>query len=120
MEYLDTIRAAIGNFAGYDGEEARRLADEQIRAFVGERLAALPAPELEGMSQADRAAYDRLLLRCEFINQRAFGAFNECATPDRVASVAASDAGIVLALDDLDLARLEAAFDRRDAALQGQ
>jgi hypothetical protein len=118
MENLETIRSAIGNFAGYESEDARRIADEQIRAFVGERLAALPADTLEALSATDRAAYDRILLRCEFINQGAFADFEHDPTPERIAALLAADAELITSIQDFP--RLEAAFDKRDAVMQSR
>jgi hypothetical protein len=69
---LENIRARIGDFAGYDDDDRRRLADEQIRAYVGERLAALPAVDVDTLPAQERARYDRVLLRAEFLNQQAF------------------------------------------------
>lgn len=118
MEQLDAIRAVIAGFAGYQDEEKRRLADEQLRAYVGEHLAGISQDRLSALSAGERAAYDRVLVRCEFINQAVFSNFNENATPERIAGVVTADGEVLASLDDY--ARLEAAFDKRDAAMQGK
>lgn len=129
MGALDTIRARIGDFAGYDDDDRRRLADEQIRAYVGERLAALPAVDVDTLPAEERARYDRVLLRAEFLNQHAFRSFEDDATPERIAALLAADEQLVEAAKELEqvqgpvldgvLERLEQAFDRRDAAMNG-
>lgn len=126
---LENIRARIGNFAGYDDVDRRRVADEQIRAYVGERLAALPAADIDSLSAEERGRYDRVLLRAEFLNQLAFHTFENRPTPERVAALLDADDELIQAAKDLEragqegldgiLERLERAFDRRDAALNG-
>ncbi len=83
MDALSQIKALISDFAGYAGDEQRRLADEQIRAYVGERLAALPGAHLDALGPDQRARYDRVLLLCEFMNQAALDALKK--TPRRLA-----------------------------------
>jgi hypothetical protein len=127
VEPLESIRAQIGDFAGYEDIEQRRVADEQIRAFVGERLAELPAAVVDALSPEERARYDRILLRSEFLNQPAFRVFEENPTPKRVAALLEADAQVLAAAKELEnvqpdaigdvLKRLEAPFDRRDAAM---
>lgn len=129
MELLENIRAEIGDFAGYDTESNRPIADEQVRAFVGERLAALPPVEVDTLPPEERAVYDRVLLRAEFMNQLAFRAFEDRPQPERIASLLEADRELIAAAKDLTgvegakldeiLQRLERAFDRRDAAMNG-
>lgn len=122
MPVYDGIKSRIANFAGYDTEEGRRLADEQIRAYVGERLAAIP---LDGLDAATREAYDRALLRCEFLNQQAFVAFESCATPAQIDAVIGRDVRLLDAADrladdgelDTRIADIDRAFLDRDAAM---
>src|SRR5690348_5345944 len=51
---INDIQRAIAHFSGYDNEEHRRLADEQVRAFLGERLAELPESATENLSPDDQ------------------------------------------------------------------
>ena len=44
---INDIQRAIAHFSGYDNEEHRRLADEQVRAFLGERLVGRVAPRMD-------------------------------------------------------------------------
>jgi hypothetical protein len=117
-------------FISYENEEQRGMADEQVRAFVGERLAELPAVEIESLSPEQRALYDRVLLRCEFANQLALAKFTGHATPQSITNTHAADMEIVRIARDLDahnaaqlddsLRRLEEAFEKRDKAMLGQ
>jgi hypothetical protein len=112
---------------GYEDQDKRRVADENIRAFVGERLANMPAVEVDSFSPEERARYDRVLLRCEFLNQTAFKVFEREPTPQRIAAIQQADVELkaaALALEQADvaafdeiLARVEEAFDKRDAAM---
>lgn len=127
---LTDIQRAISQFAGYESEEKRGIADEQIRAFVGERLAEMPAAEVDSLSPEERATYDRVLLRCEFANQLALARFAHNTTPEAIARTAEADKEMIAAAGELDaktatslheaLQRLERAFDVRDAAMQGK
>jgi hypothetical protein len=126
---LENIRARIGDFAGYEDDDRRRVADEQIRAYVGERLARLPAVDVDTLPAEERSRYDRVLLRAEFLNQHAFRTFEDDATPERIAALLAADEQLIQAAKELEqvqgpvldgiLERLEQAFDRRDAAMNG-
>lgn len=111
----------------YREEENRRIADERIRAYVGERLAEIPSDRLEGLSAEQRERYDRLLLRCEFLNQAAFHTFLRDPTAEAKTALASADEQLKSAADALvDGSRaidqvfndIEAAFDNRDAAMQ--
>lgn len=111
----------------YREEEERRLADERIRAYVGERLAELPPGLIDTLSPEQRERYDRLLARCEFMNQAAFHAFLRDPAPEAQAALAVADDELKAAADELaahagaaideDLQKIEAAFDKRDAAM---
>ena len=61
---------------------------------------------------------ERLLTRCEFMNQKAFHFFDLDPSPERMANVLEADAALIDAAKAGDLAALERAFDRRDAAMQ--
>ncbi len=111
----------------YQQQAQRRLADERLRALVGERLSNLPGSALEQLSPHDRNCYERLLLRCEFFNQPAFQAFDNDASAERIAHLQAADAALTAAASALDgisgdqlpsiLQRVEAAFNERDAVM---
>lgn len=128
MDVLERIRAFIGGFAGYGEPEHRRLSDEQVRAFVGEALAALPAVEIEQLEEQERLFYDRVLLRCEFINQEIFRLFDSDPTSVRVEATLVADVQVLEAAAELReitgpmlngvLVRLHDALERRDAAMQ--
>ena len=127
MGDIETIRAQIPEFAGYEDIEKRRIADEQVRAFVGERLAELPVQVVDTFSPEERTLYDGLLLRSEFLNQPAFRVFEEKPTPERINALLEADAELATAAKDLKAAkredlgaiskRLNEAFDKRDAAM---
>lgn len=123
MSSLDEIRAEIPDFPGCEGEMECRTSDEQVRSYVGERLAALSP---NGMSPDDKALYDSVLFRCEFMNQEAFRIFDEDRNEKRIESVLAADAALIAAAKMLDasgakvgdaLKAISEAFDRRDAAM---
>lgn len=128
MEALERIRSFIEGFAGYEAAEQRRLSDEQIRAFVGEVLAQLPAVEIDNLSAGERSYYDRVLLRCEFINQEVFRIFDSDPTQARITATLIADVRVVEAATALRevksvtlngvLVQLSEAFDLRDAAMQ--
>ncbi len=108
MDAIERIRADVPAFAGYDTGAERRLSDERLRAFVGESLAAMPPDKVDG----------GLLQRCEFLNQRAFRLFDADPSPERIANVLEADAALLESLKGGDLAGVERAFERRDAAMQ--
>jgi len=125
---LDAIKQKIPQFAGYADEVSRRLADEQIRALVGEALALLNERHADYFSAEAMLSYDALIRRCEFVNQSVFrfieyAALNEerkveLARVDLALVDKASLAQNVRANDLLEYLReLEAAFDRRDGAI---
>jgi len=117
MDPLERIRSHIADFAGFDGAEARRRSDQQIRSYAGEKL----IPLRDGSIPDDRRQLlDRLLLRSEFANQRAFHGFDDEASAEQIARVAAADADLLDAADAGDLDALDRAYDARDAAMQGQ
>lgn len=130
MDDADAVRAQIPNFPGYATLADRRLADELVRSYLGEALSELAARHPDFFADA-HDGYQRLIMRAGFMNQLAFHAF-EYADGDaaRQAAVAAGDrdlltiadrsgavdaSGIPSYLDDVT-----AAFDRRDAAMEGK
>lgn len=125
---MDVIKARIPDFAGYGDEVARRLADEQIRALVGEALALLNERHAEYFAGEVTSSYDALIRRCEFVNQSVFR-FIEYATlsDQRKVELARVDMALVEKATQADavtaetlanyLCDLEAAFDHRDGAI---
>jgi hypothetical protein len=128
MDALDRIRTIIEGFGGYAEPNHRRVSDEQIRAFVGEALAGLPAVEIDKLPEDERRYYDRVLLRCEFINQELFRLFDGEPTVERMEALLLADLEVIeaaLAVREMTgatlngvLLALNAAFDKREAAMQ--
>lgn len=127
-EVVADIKTRIPEFAGYADEWTRRLADEQIRAIVGEGLALLHDKHADYFAGETAEMYDRLILRCEFTNQEVFKKFEyESLGEEQKAEIARADAALIdkgleaesVTADALPayLRDLEAAFDARDAAL---
>lgn len=128
MDAFERICSLIEGFGGYAEAAQRRVSDEQIRAFVGEALAALPAVEIDNLPAEERSSYDRVLLRCEFINQDVFRVFDGDPTTERINATLIADVEVVEAAIEVRgmtnetlngaLVRLDAAFDKRDAAMR--
>lgn len=126
---LVDIRTKIPDFAGYEDEVTRRLADEQIRAIVGEALALTYQQHPDYFKDGEAAElYDRLILRCEFTNQSVFKAFEyERLTEEQRTAIARADNELITkALEAPEAAeanpveylhQLEAAFEAREKAL---
>lgn len=126
---LADIRTLVPDFAGYDDEVTRRLADEQIRAVVGEALALLHENHPDFFDGGDLTeVYDRLILRCEFTNQEVFKHFEyEKLSDDQRLAIARADEALIDKAQQAEsvtasslpdyLKGLEAAFDARDAAI---
>jgi hypothetical protein len=125
MNAIEEIRADIPDFPGCEGEEECRASDEQVRSYVGERLAALPVDKL---SDDEKALFEGVLFRCEFMNQEAFRIFDEDRNENRISAVLEADAALIAAAKKLDpsgppgdaLKAINDAFDRRDAAMLQQ
>ena len=124
MDAVEQIRAEIPDFPGCDNENECRLSDEQVRAYAGERLATI---DREKLSAELSDVYEKLLFRCEFMNQDAFRVFAEDRSGNRVAAVLDADAAMVAAAKAIDsnaegiadkFKALAEAFDRRDAAMK--
>lgn len=128
MDALERIRSFIDGFAGYAEPDHRKISDEQIRAFVGEALTELPAVDVDNLTADERSHYDRVLLRCEFINQDVFHVFDTDPTPQRIEATLLADIAVVesaAALKAVEnavfnglLTQLGDAFDKRDAAMR--
>jgi hypothetical protein len=126
MNALEEIRAEIPNFPGCEGEMECRLSDEQVRSYVGERLASI---DDSALSPDEKALYDSLMFRSEFMNQEAFRIFDEDRNENRIAAVIEADAALVAAAKKLGATggklgdtfkAISEAFDRRDAAMSQQ
>ena len=119
----------VPGYAGHDDPIARRLSDQQVRAWVGEMLA-----DLEERIPIDgiRERFEAVLLRCEFGDQHVIKAIEDerFGAPDKVRLVEEADRRLVEAAnrgrtigpDALEalLEELERAFDERSAAIAAQ
>lgn len=119
---VGALRAVLPAYAGHDGAQARRLSDQQVRAFTGELLVDLQdRVSLDGLH--DR--FDALLMRCEFGDQHVIRALEDgrFGGPDATAAIEACDRTLIEAavvsrsVDAGGLERfigdLERAFDDR-------
>lgn len=115
MTDLEFLRGRIAGYADYADEDARHLVDEQIRAYLGEVLAAVRDRLRPEGPLAERL--DGLLLRCAFGDQREIRAAEHArfdggladrvhaldreivTTADRIRTIASPDA-LSTALDD--------------------
>jgi hypothetical protein len=127
MDALGALRAKIPTFPGYADANSRRLADEEVRAYLGEALAGLD--DRMGTGPLTER-YGAVLLRAEFRNQTAFRTFESADHGDgQIEAMANADlAAIELAdragsLTDADLASyLEEAIkvlEARDRLMDG-
>ncbi len=130
-EPLADVKERIPEFAGYADEVARRAADEQIRAVVGEAVAGLRDRYADAFTGELAQAYDAVILRCEFMNQQAFKSFEYQSIDDAAKTqIARADQALVRAAGEAEKVRAEdlraylqsvqAAFDARDAALSAR
>jgi hypothetical protein len=87
---LIQIRSAIPNFAGFADVPARRLSDQQVRAWVGERLAALREREPRATDGSD---FEDAIVHCQFGDQHVIKALEDgrFGEPERVAVLEAED-----------------------------
>jgi hypothetical protein len=118
----------VPGYAGHADAAARRLSDQQVRAFVGEILTDLQDRLPVGDS---RERYETLLMRCEFADQHVIRAIEEdrFAKADAVAAVEEYDRKLAAAggacrtVDAEGLAgcldALERAFAERAAGIEG-
>jgi hypothetical protein len=122
MDDTAFLHERIQSYADYTNDDDRRRSDAQIRAYVGEALAALYERLHPG--GADGEALDRLLFRCEFVDQGVAHAFdNADVDAAEILATAAADRELVTLADRADsidagalgayLAHIDAAFDRR-------
>jgi hypothetical protein len=123
------VRTAIPGYAGFADVSARRLSDQQVRAWVGERLAALGQRLPLGDAST---AFDDALLHCEFGDQRVIKALDDSrfAAPEVAAQLEAEDGRLLTAAagaGTVDAAGLDAfiggvrdALRRRTEAIIGR
>jgi len=95
MDTTAVLSEKIPGFPGYADADSRRLADEEVRAYLGEALAALSdrlGPAVGPLSER----LESTLLRAEFMNHTAFKPF-ESANLDEShkSAMAAADLAVV-------------------------
>ena len=121
---LRYLSSRVPDFAGYDDERARRLADEQIRAPLGVALSRLRARLEEELPGESAPLFDRLLLACQFVDQESFTRFEHAVVNDDVIErIASCDRALIELADRADeidgrslprfLADVQAAFAQR-------
>ena len=123
---MTQVRSFIPAYAGHADASARRLADQQVRAWVGERLAALRERlPLDGVS----AAFEDVLVHCQFGDQQVIKALEDdsFAAPDHVAVIEAEDTAVLAAAAEAErvdagdvpafITNLQTIFRHRSAAI---
>jgi hypothetical protein len=122
---VSALHALIPAYAGHADAVARRLCDQQVRAFAGEALVDLQE-RLPIAPVQDR--FDALLMRCEFGDQHVIKALEDdrFAADEAAAAIEGCDRHLVevaarartVAADGLAgfIADLERAFDDRATA----
>ncbi|MGZ6105581.1 MAG: hypothetical protein ACXWNJ_14825 [Vulcanimicrobiaceae bacterium] len=129
MGALEQIRASIPEFEGYGDEESRARSDELIRSYLGERLSQFEDGHPEWLESC-RDAFERLLFRCEFMNQDAFKPFEHVPADDPcIPKLLDADVQVLALADHVAalqgaevpefLQKVNAVLDRRDAAMCG-
>ncbi|MGB6985397.1 MAG: hypothetical protein WBD74_05385 [Candidatus Aquilonibacter sp.] len=127
MDASEALKEKLPGFAGYAEMQQRHLTDEEVRAYLGERVAGLSVRLDPTGPTGERL--DALILRTEFTNQAVFHVYED-ATLDasHTQAIAAADLSAVELADradsvfDLDglpsyLDAAEAAMDARDRAM---
>ena len=119
MDDLSFLRQAIPSYADYADEDARHLADKQVRAIMGEALSVLR----ERLARLDRVVAERLderIFACEFGDQEGIRAIDHLAFPQGVpASMHGADRAIVALAGEtsaVTVAELAGFLDAIDAA----
>ncbi len=128
MDATEVLKEKLPGFAGYAEMPQRHLTDEEVRAYLGERLAGLSVRLDPTGPTGERL--DALILRTEFTNQAVFRGY-ETATLDavRTQAIAVADLSAVELADRADgvfdvdmlpsyLEAVEAAMDTRDRAME--
>ncbi len=128
MDAAAVLATKISAFAGYADQDARRLADEQVRSYLGEALA-LARTRLTGLAPELAARLNDAIMRAAFRNQLAFKVFEyqvlDGAKLERVAQNDLRLLELAERASQLDAAALPAflddvarAFDTRDREMQ--
>jgi hypothetical protein len=128
MDPTEVLKQKLPGFAGYATLNQRRLTDEEVRAYLGERLAGLSVRLDPTGTTADRL--DALILRTEFTNQTVFRTYeNVQLDPVQTQTIAAADLATVELADRVDsvfdvdmlpkyLDAAESALNARDRAME--
>jgi hypothetical protein len=87
MDDLSFLRDRIASYADYAHRDERHLVDQQVRAWVGEAVAAARERLRPAGATADLA--DRIVFRCEFSDQAVIrasdhGSFTDTRIVDRI------------------------------------
>jgi len=118
-EIID-VRTSVPGYAGHADVVSRRRSDQQVRAWVGERLAALRERlPLDGAT----AAFDDALFHCQFGDQHVIKALEDAHFGDdaTAAAVETEDAQLIAAAagsERVDAAGLSAFITRVSDALR--
>ncbi|HTD38038.1 MAG TPA: hypothetical protein VK669_11025 [Candidatus Limnocylindrales bacterium] len=98
MTDLEALRSRMPGYAGYADDTARHEVDKQVRAFLGEALAAARDWVKPDGALAERL--DGLLVRCEFSDQRVIRAADHARFGDALVDhIHALDRGIMECAD---------------------
>jgi hypothetical protein len=126
---LEFLKSRIPDFPGYETDDDRKISDELVRSYLGERLAAMESQP--GVADDARKSVGDLLLRTAFTNQIAYKVYEEAArTNFDFDRLAAADAATVKLADDASsvasndvsqfVQRSTQALDVRDLAMRGE
>jgi hypothetical protein len=127
MDATEVLKQKLPGFAGYAAGQRHRT-DEEVRAYLGERLAGLSVRLDPVGSMGERL--DALILRTEFTNQQAFRTYEAAQLdPTQTQTIAAADLATVELADRADgvfdvdmlpkyLDAVEAALNQRDRAME--
>jgi hypothetical protein len=128
MDATEVLKQKLPGFAGYAALSQRHLTDEEVRAYLGERLAGLSVRLDPTGPTAERL--DDLILRAEFTNQTVFRVYeNLTLDAAQAETIAAADLAVVEVADRADsvfdvdmlakyLDAAEAALNARDRAME--
>jgi hypothetical protein len=101
MDDLAFLRERIESYADYTKDVDRQRTDQQVRAYAGEALSRV----VERLRPAGRIADDamRVLLRCEFVDQRMARAFDADPMSDtEIGALHRADRALVELADGAD------------------
>lgn len=128
MDATEVLKQKLPGFAGYGTMGQRHLTDEEVRAYLGERLAGLSVRLDPTGPTSERL--DALILRTEFTNQVAFRGVETMELDSaQTDAIAAADLATVELADRADgvfdvdmlakyLDAAEAALNARDRAME--